>query len=686
MERFLQFFSELRRRSVFKVAAAYCVTAWLLVQVASIVLPTFEAPAWVMKVFLFAMAAGFPIALLCAWAFDLTPEGLVRTLSLPPPTERSERERQDSASRSAPAVDSPSTFSRFGRFTWIAAGTGLIVVALLGWLYQARIPDARHLAVLPFRVVGAESENTDTFSAGLLETLSSRLMQLGQFQEALWVVPASEILGPMTPSEARERFGATLVVSGSIQVEADLVRLTLNLIDTATRRQISSRQIDHRGAGHLALQDEAALLLARMLQVQLTDNARKTVTAGSTTDAEANALYLRGRGTLRNVQKYASSSERSTSDLDAAIVLFTQSIKADSLFALAHAGLGEAYWQKYQRTDDVQWADEALRHSQRALDLNDGLAPVWVSLGIIRSGQRDDDAALEAFQRALEIDPSYADAHRFRGQVYQRLGHVERAEHAYQQAIALQPEYWKGYNSLGAFYYRTARYDEAIAQFNRGLRLAPSNPSLLNNVAVVHWELGHLDEAVERFEHILELSPDRASAKRNLATAYFYQGRFDKASELYAQLVVQRPHDYMLRGYLADAYTWSINGEEQAPSTYQQAIALGRDQLAIRRRDPAVLTSLATYYARLGRVDSARVFLQWVEELVDPNSADVSTAFSIGGIYEQLGEREQALEWMRSALRRDFGWIQVQHSPWLDGLREDPAFIGMLAALEPDTS
>jgi len=108
--------------------------------------------------------------------------------------------------------------------------------------------------------------------------------------------------------------------------------------------------------------------------------------------------------------------------------------------------------------------------------------------------------------------------------------------------------------------------------------------------------------------------------------------------------------------------------------------------LAVSGRDPAVLTSLATHYARLGRTDSARVFLQHVEELVTPSSADVTMAFGIGEIYEQLGERERAAEWMRSALQRDYGWIQVQYSPWLHDLRNDPTFIGMLAALEPDHS
>jgi serine/threonine-protein kinase len=637
-----------------------------------------------MKVFLFAVAAGFPIALLCAWAFDLTPEGLIRTLkepasappaTTPPATTSADARRADGLSH----AESTGASALPTSFTWLSAGViGLALVVLLGWLYQTRVPDARHLAVLPFRVVGVEAEHTEVFSAGLLETLSSRLTQLGQFQDALWVVPASEIDGPMTPTEARERFGATLVVSGSIQVEANLVRLTLNLVDTETRRQISSQQIDHQRTGHLALQDEATLLLARMLQVRLSDQARQTVTAGGTTNPDANALYLRGRGTLRSAQ--------SADDLDVAIGLFTQSVQEDSLFALAHAGLGEAYWQKYRRTDDVQWVGEALKYSQQALALDDSLAPVWVSLGIIRSGQRHDEAALEALERALQIDPSYADAHRWRADVYRRLGQFERAEQAYQQAIALQPEYWKGYNSLGGLYYATGRYDEAAAQFNHGLRLAPSNPSLLNNVAVVYWELERLDEAVAMFERILRLDPEKASAKRNLATAYFYQGQFDRAAELYAQLVAQRPHDYTLRGYLADAYTWSADAQEQAAPTYRKAITMGRGHLAIRGQDPAVLTSLATHYARLGRADSARVFLRQVEALVDPRSADVTTAFGIGEIYEQLGERERALEWMQSALRRDFGWIQVQYSPWLDALREDPAFAGMRAMLDPDNS
>jgi len=149
MERILQFISELRRRSVFKVAAAYCVTAWLLVQVAAIVLPTFEAPSWTMKAFLFVMASGFPIALLCAWAFDLTPDGWTRTLrahrpaSPDPPATDGEH-----LARAAPHAHSSDSASSLKRPAWIAAGVaGLIMIGLLGWLYQnpgpGRTPSCR---------------------------------------------------------------------------------------------------------------------------------------------------------------------------------------------------------------------------------------------------------------------------------------------------------------------------------------------------------------------------------------------------------------------------------------------------------------------------------------------------------------------------------------------------------------
>jgi len=652
MDRYIRFFYELQRRRVFRVAAAYAVTAWLLVEVSSVVLPAFGLASWVLRVIIVALAAGFPIACLLAWAYDLTAEGVTRDRGPVDDTTDSE----PSSRRGASAV---------------LVGAAL-VVALAGGLasmYFAYAPPRSHLAVLPFRVVN-ETPDAEVLAAGLLETLTSSITQLGQFEETLWVVPASEITEPMTPSGARERFGVSTVVSGSIQFGEERIRLTLNLIDAKTQRQVQSRQLDVGQRGLLGLQSEATRHLARMLNLPLSSQHSARLTQEDIGDPEAERLYVQGRGVLRKAASLPS--------IDEAIGLFEQALQAEPAFAGAHAGLGEAYRQKYKRTEDLRWVDAAIRHTQRALAIDSSYAPVWVALGVIRSDQRHDEAAIDAFRRALRIDPGYAEAYRHLGYVYRRLGETERAEETLREAIARQPEYWKGYNALGSFFYSQTRYEDAIAQYEHGLRLASANPSLLNNVAVTYWHQHQLEDAIGAFERILALDSTRTVTQSNLATAYFYLGRYDDAARLYAKAVAQSPKDYALVGALADAQTWGTTQRDDAPATYRRAIALAWEHLSFRDQDPEILGSLAQYYARLHHPDSAHVWLRRLEPLVDSSTAGVTLAFGMGELYESLGQRVPARRWIRSALDRGYGWIPLTRSPWLADLRTDPYILPLL--------
>jgi len=646
----LRFLGKLKRRSVFKVAAAYVVSSWLLIQVASIVVPAFGLADWTMRALLIALIIGFPLACGLAWAYELTADGLVLD---------SDNEALDAEERTIPLG---------GR--QLASWETVLVVAALGLALAGGVAAvftmggraAPHLAVLPFRVVGSEP-GAETLAAGLVESFTSTVTQFGRFDESIWVVPAAEITESMTPSAARQRFGVSLVLAGSIQFDRERVRLTLNLIDAETERQIRSRQFDVRRQNVIDLQDEATRQLAGILDLRLSPQQTALLTRGQTLDPDARRLYLQGRGLLRQ--------GTSVDDTEEAIVLFQRALIADTAFALAQAGLGEAYWKKYRQTENVQWVDAALQASRRAVTIDSALAPVWITLGIIRSDQRQDEAAIEAFERALDIDVNNADAMRHLATVYRRQGKWKQAESTYNRAIALRPEYWKGYNLLGAFYYSQGRYEDAISQYEYGLRLAPANPPLLNNVAVAYWQLERLDEAMGMFERILALDSTRSSAQYNLATAYFYRGRFDDAARLYARTFAKQPYDHGLAGALADAQWWSTTQHEAAAASYRRAIELVTEQLAVRR-EPMLLGSLAQYHVRLQQPDSARKWVREMESLVDTASADVVTAFALGELHESLGNRDQALTWMRRALDRDYGWIQLTASPWLAELRTEP--------------
>ena len=548
----------------------------------------------------------------------------------------------------------------------------LLLAALVGaWALRGSVlgADEHHLAVLPFRVLGP-ADDAETYTAGLLETITSRLSQLDPGDEDLWVVPASEVEAGMSASDVRDRLGVTLAVDGTIQFDVGRVRLTLNLIDTRTLRQLGSRQIDYDGESALALQDEAVLRIADLLRVDLRPEAEDALKAGGTRSTAANGAYLRGWGVLR--------SQTSIADLERAAALFENALAEDPAFALAYAGLGEAAWQLYRQTDDVAWADRAEAAAHEALALDDRLAQVHVTLALLYAGQQRFDLAHASLDRAEEIAPSNSEVPRRRGKVYEDQGDVPRAEAAFEQSIALAPDYWRGYNSLGILYLGAGRMEDALAQFELGRRLAPGNVHLLQNVGVAAWSLGRLDEGADVFERIAALEPDNETVRFNLSVMRFYQGRYDAARDAFTALAEAQPTDGDLRRLVAEAAWWA-GDRDAARSAYRESIDLTRPTLAVGRDDEAI-ARLADVYATLGQSDSARAYLRELEDRLAPETAEVGSAFAIGLIHEKLGDRPEAVRWMRAAIERGYGTTELQRSPWLASLRRSSSYSSLLDA------
>jgi tetratricopeptide (TPR) repeat protein/TolB-like protein/predicted Ser/Thr protein kinase len=542
-----------------------------------------------------------------------------------------------------------------GAMTGVAA---IVLAAML--LVSGRDAPPPYLAVLPFTVLGANGDEA-IVSAGMLETLTSRLSQMHRIDSRIWVVAARD--ANMTPDQAREEFGAEIVVTGSMQYAGERVRLTINLIDTRTRRIIDSELVDSGPSSTMALQDEAALAVARMLRLHIGAAESRAIVAESSVDPEANRLYVRGRGFLSNQQ--------SLQDVEVAIAHFERAIEIDPAFVNGHAALGEALWQKYRLTEDVAWAELAVSQIEHALILGDGSGPALVTLGMIQSAQGDQERALATLDRAVERDPFDPEALRRRAGVLRRVGRSADAEADLLRIVERQPDFWAAHNSLAVFYLQEGRYDDAIGAYERGLAVAPANTTMLVNLAAGYWELGRLEEAIKRFERVLALRPDHAVARANLATLYYYSERFEEAAVIYGDEVRTRPADYSLLGYLADTYWWIPARRSEAAARYSEALAAAEPHLAVRPNDVDLLGALAWYHARLGDREAALENLRRIENLVQPDEADGLTAFGIGEVYETLGMRDDALRWMTSALDRQRGMMQLRRSPWLRELRSD---------------
>ena len=558
-----------------------------------------------------------------------------------------------------------------------AAAAGLLALAgsLAGvrlHLGGAPLPAQRHVAVLEFTNVGSDPANR-AFCDGIAEVLASTLTQLEQFQGSLWVVPMSEVRakGVRSPSDARRVFGANLVVTGGVQREAGRIRLALNLVDADTLRQKQSRVIDERLANLVSAEDRGVAALAEMLDVELQPAARGAIASGGTASAEAFDLYLQARGTLE--------SQEGPPDPEAAAELFRRALAIDAGFALAHAGLAEALLRSYTASKRVELVDQAVESCARAIQLNDRLAPVHVTLGLVHSALGRYEQATAEFQRALELDPRSASAYGGLARAEEATGKLALAEEAFRRAAGLRPGYWPAHNALGGFYYRNGRYAEAEEQFRTVVELTPENFWGYNNLGGLYLLLGRKGDALAMYEKALALRPNQGTYS-NVGALHFQDGRFREAAQAYERALALDDHDYRVWGNLATAYL--ALGEEpgRTDAAFRKAATLAEQESRVNPRNLQVLADLAGYCGLLGERERGLALLAAV---VAQSPTEAELLATIGESYEDCGQRDRAVTWLARAIEAGYPRSRLENSPALTGLRGDRRFAQMLDRSRP---
>jgi tetratricopeptide (TPR) repeat protein len=558
-------------------------------------------------------------------------------------------------------------FSALLALLWIPA----VREPITRWLGLTKLPEEKFLVVLPFHVVG-EDAASKAFADGLLEILPSRLSLLEQFHGALSVVPAVEVRerGVTSVSKARTAFGVTLVVSGSVQRHDDRVRLTLNLNDANTLKQLWSSVDDYPWSNASALQDGLVLKLAEMLELELRPEIEQLLVRRRTTVPLAYDYYTQARGYMLRFED--------AKNIEAAIGLYEHAIQQDPNYTLAHAGLGEAYWRKYEATQDTQWVPKAVENCQRAQDLNGGLPEVEITLGLISTGTGKTQEAIEHFERALESNPLSSEAYRGLAKAYEAMGskeNIDKAEATYRKAIQLKPGYWAGYSNLGRFYYRRGRQEEAAKQFEQAIVLTPDNFVAYASLGAIYYHMERIDEARMMCERSLQIEPN-LNAYRNLGTLLFYQGKYAEAAAMYEKALQLNRQDYQLLGNLAGAQFWVPGKLDESLANYARAARMAEEHRQINQRGSMILSNLAGYYGILGNRDKA---LPLISEMLSLFPEDVHVIFEAGHTYEQLGMRERALEWIGKALKKGYPRAEIERSPFLQRLRTDRRYQALLS-------
>jgi tetratricopeptide (TPR) repeat protein/TolB-like protein/predicted Ser/Thr protein kinase len=533
------------------------------------------------------------------------------------------------------------------------------------------VPEQKHVVVLPFSALGG-GEEAAALGKGLIETLNVGLTKLTE-RHSLQVVPASEVRarGVTTIDQARREFGANLVIEGSLQISAETDRVTYAVVDTNTHRQLRADTITAGAANPFAVEDQVTASVVDALEITLQPRERSALAAHGTREPAAYDSYLRGRGYLQDYPK--------PENVESAIAAFKHALEKDRQYSLAYAGIGEAYWHKYEQTKEPQWVEQALAACERAVALRAELSDGHTCLGVVYNGTGKCELAIEQFRRAVELEPTSDAAYIGLATAYKELGNMKEAEGTYLRAINLRPQYWAGYSWLGWFYYFQARFAEAAEMFDKVVKVAPDSFRGYSNLCAAYNSQGRYDEAIRACEQSAAIRPT-AEAYSNLGSAYFGLRQFAKAGQFYEKAVEIDPQEYLWRGNLGDARYWAPGQRANATNAYEQAIRLAKEYLRVNPRDARALGYLAYYYAMLENKQAALSSIQQALTLA-PN--DPELRFNAALTHNKLGQINQALEWLEKALAAGINPATVRDSPFLDNLRADPRYLELLRRHQP---
>jgi TolB-like protein/Tfp pilus assembly protein PilF len=550
-----KFFAELRRRNVYKVAIAYAVVAWLLLQAASILFPTFEAPPWTMKVFVAVIVLGFPIALVIAWAFELTPEGLKRT------------EFADELPKKAPR-------NRVWIYVVIIAGAISVGVFFLGRYTAASkqsepsnagtqsasaIPE-KSIAVLPFENASGNPE-TEYLSDGISETLINSLTELQQLKVIARSTAFRYKGKPTDPQAVGRELKVRAVLMGLVRQVGDRLNVQVDLVDTTTGAQLWGEEYERKLSDVLSVKQTIAREVTEKLRLRLTGEQQQRLVKRDTTNAEAYQFYLKGRYYWE---------KRTAENLKKAIDQFQQAADKDPNYALAYVGLADCYvlLEDYIGTPASETYPKAKAFAERALQLDSSLSEAHTSLAYVYSNLWQWEQAEEEFKRAIKLDPNYPTAHHWYSLYLRNVG----------------------------------RFDEGMTEIKRAHELDPLSLVIGGTLTYAYFVEGDVNSSIAQCKRVIELDPNFPRAHEYLGLAYLKQGRHSEAIAELQKAVELSGRERWPLGDLG--YGYAISGKRA------EALAVLKELEGKYQKHETIGQDLAAVYAGLGEKDQAFAWLE----------------------------------------------------------------------------
>jgi TolB-like protein/Tfp pilus assembly protein PilF len=690
----MQLFQELKRRNVFRVAAAYVVVSWLLIQVADIAADNLGFPDWFMAMLFVVLGLAFPIVLVFAWAYEITPEGIKRERDVRPETSIT-----------------PVTGRRLDQITiamivlalavlavdrlWLARTAPAVVTPVAATGDPAPVVD-QSIAVLPFADM-SPGQDQEYFSDGLSEEILNLLAQIRDLR----VIGRTSSFAFKGRNEDLRTIGATLGVAylleGSVRKAGDDLRITAQLIQVGDGSHRWSQSYDRKLENVFAIQTEIAEAIASALRLNLVGSDDAAPVAHGTASMPAYELFLQARRLIQG---------RGRAGLEAARGLLDEALALDPDYAPAHAAAAQvvlllaATPNTYGDLPLAEAVAAAQPRLDRALALDPQLAEAHAVQGLLFLFHRDFERSRAALARALELNPSLSDALSWRASNLGTAGRLREAVAAQRRLAELDPLHVPNLSNLAAYLSASGAPEEATAVALRLQRGFPDSPAGFLLQAEVMAAAGRLAEAEPAAARALAPAPEDAFVQTSVGPIYYALGDYPRVLSLPAA-----GHGLALLalGRVEEALAVARERSAAAPENFSFAYFLLRTLSLARRHDEVLavyrerwgdlagleaafgfdlasseLAPIAAAQRALGQDEALTATVKrWGERLAflrEQGYADSAFRFLVASHLALAGEREEALATLTEAIDLGYRDPLLGIDPAFADLRDDPAF------------
>ena len=657
------FFEEVKRRKVYRVAVGYVIAAGAIIQLASASFPAWDLPNWALRVVIVLLLIGFPIALIFAWAFDITAQGI----------------------RATPDAVAPKTHRR--RNVIMLVVTGVIISAAAGFFLLPRV--AAHkvdksIAVLPFQNLSDENENA-YFADGIQDDVLTNLSKIGDLK----VISRTSVMQyrgkAANVREIGKALGVSTILEGSVRRSGNKVRLNVQLIDANTDEHVWANDYDRDVTDVFAIQSDLAQKITEALQAKLSAAEKSQIAQKPTENGEAYLAFVEANNLASSMEDFERLKQSEQ--------LYERAVELDPNFALAMARYSQLEsWIVHDRENTPARREKARSLAERALQLQPDLPEAHLALGKCwYYGDQNYDAALREFEIARRGLPNDSGVYLAIGSIQRRQGKWAESTANLEKAVSLNPKDAWPLQNLTYNYGMVRNYDAANKTIDRALALDPTAMEPLgvkSQLAIA--EKGDFSVAERGFETLKSI---RMTNEQKLKTAdartgvFLLERRYSEglreAESLPDDQLASYPTALWSKYYYIGFARRALQDEPGARAAFLRAKSAVEEQLKYSPDDAKLRIQLAKVLAFLGEKDPALAEAQRASEL-QPESKDAlegpEITEGVAEVYAILGDNDRAIEILDGLLNRP-SYVTVPSlrvNPIWDPLRNDPRFQALI--------